>query len=168
MPLLDDTGLIADRWIRLADDAAWPNTGDVIVDYARREDAPLDAAFGVEVGPDVDIDALIAEMDRFALIAVRFPKFADGRGFSIARRLRAAGFKARLRAVGPVISDQFDYLLACGFDEVAPAEDVAARQPSEHWLSGQSALSRRYQRGYGDAAAIPELRIGAEDDRLAA
>jgi len=170
MPLLDDSGLLADRWTRLAADAEWPNADNVLVDFDRRADAPIGAQFGVDVGPDVDLDALIADQSRFALIAVQFPKYADGRGFSIARRLRAAGYQGRLRAVGPVIADQFDYLRACGFDEVELDDAVAARQPVEQWRVARGALSRRYQRGYGETAAVAELRHGANEGekRLAA
>lgn len=170
MPLLDDSGLRNDPWTRIAADAAWPNAGDVLVDFNRREDAPIGAQFGVDVGPNVDLDALIADQGRFALIAVQFPKYADGRGFSIARRLRAAGYDGRLRAVGPVIADQFDYLRACGFDEIEVDAVVADRQPFEQWRIARGALSRRYQRGYGETASVADLRHDAAggDDRLAA
>ncbi len=41
------------------------------------------------------------------LIRVAFPSFADGRGFTIARRLRLMGYQGRLRAAGHVIADQY-------------------------------------------------------------
>lgn len=50
-------------------------------------------------------------------IAIAFPKFADGRGYSIARLLRQRyGWKGELRAVGQILHDQLNYLHRCGFD----------------------------------------------------
>ena len=50
------------------------------------------------------------------LIRIAFPAFNDGRAFTIARRLRMAGFKGHLRAVGPVIADQYAMARRVGFD----------------------------------------------------
>ena len=71
--------------------------------------------------------------DRLALIRVAFPATADGRGFSIARRLRALGYTGRLRAAGPLIADQFRMAQRVGFDEVELPDAVAERQPEAHW-----------------------------------
>lgn len=50
-------------------------------------------------------------------IAIAFPKFADGRGYSIARLLRQRhGWEGELRAVGQILHDQLNYLHRCGFD----------------------------------------------------
>jgi hypothetical protein len=44
---------------------------------------------------------LQGEVGKFAVIAVNFPKFADGRGYSIAYNLRARlGYTGELRAIG--------------------------------------------------------------------
>lgn len=69
------------------------------------------------------------------LIEIDFPAFTDGRGFSLAQRLRKLGFKGRLRATGRLIADQYAMARRVGFDEVAVAEDIAARQPEEQWLA---------------------------------
>jgi uncharacterized protein (DUF934 family) len=50
------------------------------------------------------------------LIAVHFPTFMDGRGFSSAEILRRAGFAGELRAIGYLIHDQLFFLKRCGFD----------------------------------------------------
>ncbi len=53
----------------------------------------------------------------FALIALNFPKYSDGRAFSTARLLREKhGFAGELRAVGNVLNDQIPFMRRCGFD----------------------------------------------------
>ena len=69
------------------------------------------------------------------LIRVDFPSFADGRGFTLGRRLRMMGFKGRLRARGHVLADQYAMARRVGFDEVEISEDLAARQPADQLLA---------------------------------
>jgi uncharacterized protein (DUF934 family) len=103
---------------------------------------------GLEISNDIDPRDLVAHLNSVNLIAVTFPNFADGRGFSLARRLRALGFDGRLRAKGHVISDQYPMARACGFDEVEIDDKLAARQPEAHWLS-VVAVSRQALRARG-------------------
>ncbi len=90
---------------------------------------------------------LVPWLDRIGLIVVDFPAFSDGRGFSVARRLRELGYRGRLRASGPLVSDQLRAALKVGFDEVAVAPSVAARQPASHWKVGA-------QESYQDRIAV--------------
>ena len=64
---------------------------------------------------------------------ITFPAFSDGRGFTLARRLRVMGYSGRLRAQGHVIADQYAMARRCGFDEVEISADLAARQPEDQW-----------------------------------
>lgn len=85
-----------------------------------------------------DIAARLAELGR---VEIEFPKFRDGRGFTLARTLREHyGFKGDIRAFGHFIPDQFAALVACGFTsfvtppEHEPAQFAAAtvaRQPGQ-------------------------------------
>ena len=74
--------------------------------------------------------------------------------------MRALGFTGRLRATGPVIADQFAYLIACGFDEARIPDALAERQPAEQWLAQLTRISAGYQRGYGAARSILDERMG--------
>lgn len=61
------------------------------------------------------------------VIAVNFPKFSDGRGYSIARLLRERlGYENELRAVGDVLLDQLQFMKRCGFDTyvLRPDKDI--------------------------------------------
>ncbi|MEM7176640.1 MAG: DUF934 domain-containing protein [Pseudomonadota bacterium] len=159
MLLLDRTGEIDDLWPAAGE--TLPEAGRIVVPLARLGEAlDSDLEIGVDVPNNVDPKELTAHFGRIAMIAVDFPSFADGRGFSIARTLRSNGFLGRLRAEGPVISDQFTYLLQCGFDEVAIPEDVALRQPVSDWLAQLDLVTSGYQRGLEGRRSILDQRRG--------
>ena len=94
-----------------------------------------DPTNGLHVSNNTDPRDLVPHFGSVPLIAVHFPNFADGRGFSLARRLRTLGFEGRLRAKGHLIADQYPMARACGFDEVEIDDALAARQPEQHWLA---------------------------------
>ncbi|MDH3265042.1 MAG: DUF934 domain-containing protein [Paracoccaceae bacterium] len=88
---------------------------------------------GLALGPEADIEAL--DLAGVAAIRIDFPKFSDGRGFTLARRLRAMGFEGRLRAAGHVIADQYAMARRSGFDEVEIDAALAKRQLEDQWLA---------------------------------
>jgi uncharacterized protein (DUF934 family) len=62
-------------------------------------------------------------------VEIHFPKFGDGRGFSLARLLRTRyGYKGELRAVGHITRDHLLFMERVGFDafELRPGEDAEA------------------------------------------
>jgi uncharacterized protein (DUF934 family) len=130
--------VVADNWQLLKPAAAGgiaiPAAGDVIVPlelWREQRAALLTRAGGLGIWLEGHDDpALIArDLAHFALIAVNFPQFTDGRGYSIARLLRERyGWRGELRAIGDVMRDQLFYLARCGFDAFALREgqDVQA------------------------------------------
>ena len=87
-------------------------------------------------------EAIAGDIERFAVIAVNFPKFADGRGYSTARLLRERhGYTGELRAIGDVLQDLLYYMKRCGFDAYAVRadKDIAAA------LAGLDDFSESYQ-----------------------
>jgi uncharacterized protein (DUF934 family) len=87
----------------------------------------------VVFGPDAekadDLAALAARIGTLSVIAVNFPKFGDGRGYSIARLLRERyGYTGELRAVGVVARDHLRHMAQCGFDSflLREGEDAQA------------------------------------------
>lgn len=160
--LLDATGEIADGWTEVDDHADIRWRGPIIVPFARLEEALTNRpSTGVALPNDADIATLVPLLPRLGLIAVDFPSFADGRGFSIGQSLRERGFEGRLRATGPVIADQFAYLLGCGFDEVQVPDHVALRQPVEQWMAQLSKVTLGYQRGREVRRSILDTRTGS-------
>jgi uncharacterized protein (DUF934 family) len=132
MPRLIRNGAVVDDGWRLLRDAATladvPSGIAAIVPLAlwRAERAALLArgAVGVWLAPADDPAALAQDAGLLPLIAVDFPQFADGRGYSTARLLRERyGYTGELRAVGDVLRDQLFALAQCGFDAFAVRAD---------------------------------------------
>lgn len=73
---------------------------------------------GIILEPSDDPERLAPWLDEIKLVAIDFPKFTDGTGFSAARLLRSRmGFAGVIRAVGHVLPDQVPMLNRCGFTE---------------------------------------------------
>lgn len=89
---------------------------------------------GLDLTSDTDPAELETLMQGVDAIRIDFPSFADGRGFTLARRLRDLGFQGRLRAKGHVISDQYAMARRSGFDEVEISDELAKRQPEDEWV----------------------------------
>lgn len=159
--LLDRNGPASDPWTQ-SDGTAIGNIPLALVPWEALPEALANRAPGQQIGVVIPNSLAIAEIEallpKLALIAVRFPAYSDGRGFSLARQLRRAGFTGRLRASGPLIVDQFAYALFCGFDEITLPAASAGRQPAEQWQRALGHVGARYQRGYGDGGNILDQR----------
>ena len=122
--------LAIDNWqlLEATADGAAPAVlpgGDIIVPLAwwvARREALLARAgrLGVWLNSHEDPALIGNDLQHFALVAVNFPQFTDGRGYSIARLLRERyGWCGELRATGDVFRDMLYYLARCGFDAFA-------------------------------------------------
>ena len=103
------------------------------------------AGQAVEIASDTKPGDLPTDFAGVTLIRVAFPAFSDGRGLSLARHLRGAGFQGRLRAKGHVIPDQYAMARRCGFDEVEISDEQAARQPEADWMFRADWRAHDYQ-----------------------
>jgi uncharacterized protein (DUF934 family) len=124
MRVIKDRKIVDDGWTLLAPDAPIPPGGDVIVSVAQWtafNAAPSERSgeLGVVLHSD-ELPEQIEHLDRLPLIAIDFPKFGDGRGYTSARLLRQRfGYTGELRAVGDVLRDQLFYMARCGIDSFA-------------------------------------------------
>ena len=95
-------------------------------------------------------EALVAGVDdinRFAVIAINFPKFIDGRGYSVGRLLRERyGYRNELRAIGDVLRDQLFFLKRCGFD----AYQLCGHRDMQNALASLKDFSDPYQAAVDD------------------
>ena len=90
-------------------------------------------------------------------IAVNFPKFGDGRGYSIARLLRERyGYKGELRAVGEVARDHLHAMAQCGFD----AFELRAGEDPQEALKAFGDFSEQYQATAAQPAPLFRRRVG--------
>lgn len=105
-----------------------PASGFVLVPLkqylAQREALRTRGSFGVWLAADDEVESLGDDAASLAVIAVEFPAFTDGRGFTTGRLLRERyGYAGELRAIGDVFKDTLNYLLRCGFNSFAVRED---------------------------------------------
>ncbi|WP_322050845.1 DUF934 domain-containing protein [Paraburkholderia bannensis] len=136
--IIKNREIVEDSWqvVRAAEDGVLPDVaalpaGKVLVPFAyfQANREALVAArgkdeLGVWLAPDSEPADVVAEFDAVALIAVDFPVFRDGRGYSIARLLRERyGYKGEIRAIGDVLRDQLRFYERCGFDAYALRAD---------------------------------------------
>ena len=145
-----------DDW-RLLDDDQAVCTSRAILPLARwlaESPSAVASPHGLLVRPDDDFGAVLAAAPRSALVAIDFPSFNDGRGYSFAQQLRAAGYAGELRAVGDVLRDQAFYLARCGFSSFAPAAHV----PSASFIAGLGDFSLVYQGTADQRSIIQKLR----------
>ena len=160
MQIIKDDELTKDPWVAVDDDEPLSGGASAILSLERwlaeraalvRRNAPLGIRLRSDQGPDLIAD----DLDHFAVVALEFPKFTDGRAYSYARLLRERyGYRGELRAVGNVLRDQYPFMRRCGFDAVEVA-DGAELGP---WLESLSAIGVWYQAAGDRRRPAPLLR----------
>lgn len=123
--------IIEDDWelIRSADDVQPDRLARSIVPFSTWRECLEGEGWtsqvrAVWISPDDDFEPFAHSLRTLDLIAVDFPSFRDGRGYSVATLLRARyGWCGQLRAVGDVLRDQLNYMRRCGFDAFAVRAD---------------------------------------------
>jgi uncharacterized protein (DUF934 family) len=150
-----------------AADAVLPPAGPVIVSIERwqsERDSLLarGAPLGLKLRSDQSPELVADDVGHFAMIALEFPKFRDGRAYSYARLLRERyGFEGELRAVGEVLLEQVFFMLRTGFD----AFDIQADEPLAAYHTALADFSVWYQpTGDGRPTAV-QLRHHRESLR---
>ena len=138
--------------------------GPAIVPLAfwQQHRADLDARadpLGVWLKPDDDPGTIAGDLHRLTIVAVHFPKFTDGRGYSTAALLRTRyGYRGELRAFGDVGRDQLFYLARCGFDSFR----LAQHRDPDAALAAFDDFTVRYQGSVDDPAPLFRKRLAAE------
>lgn len=149
--IIKQAAIVEDGWqiVRLAegesaDSVALP-AGDIVVPLSVWQGRQADLAgrkAGVWLDGTADPAVIAGDFDRLSLIAIDFPKFVDGRGYSSASLLRSRyGYTGELRAIGDVFKDQLFYLKRVGFDAFA----VRADKNIEDALAALTTFSQVYQ-----------------------
>lgn len=152
-----DGAFADDDWIMVADGDDVPADSPALVSLGRwrsereqlgRRNAPV----GLALEPDSEWQDIAADLPRFPVIAIAFPKYADGRGFSIARLLRDRdGYDGEIRAVGDYFVDQMPYMRRVGFDAFV-ISDPHVRKALEHGVWPEV---RNYLQPVDDRREVP-------------
>lgn len=153
-----------DTYLSVADDAPLPDA-PVLISLARLEQAREHLRehawpVGVLLPSDTPPSALAADLSWLSLVAITFPKFRDGRGYSWARQLRQRfGFRGELRAAGQVLRDQWLFMSRCGFDALAVPDTISLDEVREA-MGEQSVFAQPAADGRGRIGR-PGLRLMA-------
>ena len=107
------------------------------------------APLGIDLEPSDSPEEVWPMISGIDAVRISFPSFADGRGFSIAKFLREAGFKGVIRAHGHVLCDQYPLAVRCGIDEVEIDAEMALRQPEEFWHEAFKRVKKNYSSHLG-------------------
>ena len=147
MALVKNGELAASSFIDASGADAIPPTGPVIVSLDqwkthRDELLKRGTELGIRLHSDQPPELVAADLPHFAVVALEFPKFRDGRAYSYARLLRERyGFKGELRAVGEVLLEQLFFMLRTGFDTF----DIQSADPLNDYRTALADFSVWYQ-----------------------
>jgi uncharacterized protein (DUF934 family) len=135
MPVIDKHAQVIEDFWDYPDQAlgAKPQMNAVLtVDdlHVLGSEPPVVRPIGVYAPAGTTADVMVPYLNSLDLVLVEFPKFRDGRGFTLARTLRdKLGFRGDIRAIGHVLPDQFAALIQCGFTSIVLPGD----HPAEQW-----------------------------------
>jgi uncharacterized protein (DUF934 family) len=144
-----DGKIVDDLWTLIPEDseteASTLPSGNIIVPlslWLNKSSLQERSDVGVWLANDIDLTSIEADLSNLPLIAIDFPGFMDGRGFSLARLIRERyQFKGEVRAIGHIIRDQLCYLKRCGFNAFSFGENVDI----ESALSSLNDFTEAYQ-----------------------
>jgi uncharacterized protein (DUF934 family) len=120
--ILKDTLVVSDNWMLVDENADSIPAGDILLSYQQWQNfadqlSNHSGSIGIWLDGHAEIEQIIEPLLNLPLIAINFPKFADGRGFSAARLIRERyNYSGELRAIGGFIRDQLYLLKRCGFN----------------------------------------------------
>ncbi|MEM8594515.1 MAG: DUF934 domain-containing protein [Pseudomonadota bacterium] len=116
------------------------------------------AELGVLLDSSDALDDLLDHLNQLPIIAINFPLFTDGRGYSLARRLRTRyHYTGDIRAVGDVLLDQLFYMRRCGFSSFSLRDE----DQYSNALNYLSTINESYQASGDSRDSILEKRLKA-------
>lgn len=160
MALVKNGELVESEFVDASGAEAIPAAGPVIVSLAQwqahkdellKRGTPL----GIRLHSDQAPELIAADLAHFAVVALEFPKFRDGRAYSYARLLRERyGYKGELRAVGDVLLEQLFFMLRTGFD----AFEIVSDDPLDDYRTALADFSVWYQPAADGRPTAMQLR----------
>ena len=161
MTIIKNNAVVADEWnvLRLhegdASDSVVVPSGKVLVPLpvwqCQHEALQQRTDLGLWLAGFERIEDIQEEVHRFPVIAVDFHKYTDGRGYTIAYRLRnQLKYRGELRAMGDVMRDQLFYMQRVGFDAFA----LKAGKDISDAMNGLKDFSLSYQASTDNAQPL--------------
>lgn len=154
--LIKDRSIVDDSWETLSVDDCTGDipAGDVLIPFSvwteRKEELSNRSKIGIWLESNDEPETLEGQLGNIDIIAINFPKFGDGRGYSIARVVRRLGYEGELRAIGDVLRDQLFFMQRCGFNSFAVRSD----RDIENALQGLNDFSDVYQGAQDNQTAL--------------
>lgn len=158
--IIKDGAIVADTYQLITEAGALP-AQDIVVSldvWQQQREAILAHPYkkGVMLKPDQHPEVIANDVQQLDMIALDFPAFADGRGYSYAALLRQRfGFTGELRATGDVFKDNLFYLKRCGFNSFA----VRADKDIHVALQGLNDFSESYQASVDESRPLYRRRF---------
>jgi uncharacterized protein (DUF934 family) len=160
MALVKNGELVASSFVDASGADTIPPAGPVIVSleqWKAQRDALVQRGtpLGIRLHSDQPPELIAPDLQHFAVVALEFPKFRDGRAYSYARLLRERyRFEGELRAVGEVLLEQLFFMLRTGFD----AFEIVSPDPLKDYRTALSDFSVWYQPAADDRPTAMQLR----------
>ena len=124
MQIIKDRTLIDDNWHQVDEEQALPE-GNILVPATRLQQQrehllQREGKLGVNIRSQDEFESILSDANLLDCIAIEFPRFGDGRGYSYARLLRERyHYRGEIRAYGDVLFDQLAFMERCGFNSFA-------------------------------------------------
>ncbi len=148
--LINQNAILNDEWHLLdsADEASSLVNAIVSGDFAlNNAEAVMAAKCGILLTPDAQLEDYKALLSAVPLVAIEFPAFADGRGYSLARLLKERyQFEGEIRAIGDVLIDQLFFMKRCGFDTYALKDGLSAEKALNYFQTFQDPYQMAYDK----------------------
>jgi phosphoadenosine phosphosulfate reductase len=152
MALFKNGAVVPDPWQRIDSIDDLPQDGNVLLSVEQwrhfaSSHPRANIACGLLLEPGTEVEDFAEDYARLALVAINFPKFVDGRGYSMGRKIRERfGFSGELRAAGDILFDQLQFLARCGFDAFEITDHATLELIAQGRRSG---VDHFYQPGFG-------------------
>lgn len=147
--IIKNDSIVDNPWRIIANDESLenkPNETNLIVPLSVWQDTEALQQrddIGVWIDNDIELEAFAESIIKAPIIAINFPAFMDGRGFSLARLLRERyRYQGEIRTIGHIIRDQLCYLKRCGFNAFSFSDESVDLEAS---LNSLNDLTEAYQ-----------------------
>ncbi|ODS24719.1 hypothetical protein AB835_02300 [Candidatus Endobugula sertula] len=143
--IIKDGQIAVNEWLLVTDSSQPIPEAKVIVSldiWQAHKEQLAKKPVGLWIKNDQSLETIHKDLSQFDVIAIDFPGFMDGRGFSIGRLLRDRyHYQGEIRATGSIIRDQLCYLKRCGFN----AFDLGGNSNLESAIASLNDFSDGYQ-----------------------